>query len=309
MVRQPHLAVIPVHFPVVRPGEKLAQVVCDCLKDEGLTLRRGDIFAVASKIVSTCEGRVVRLTGVHVTARAKRLSDQWEIDERLAAVVVKEADEILGGVDGFLLTVTNGILTPNAGVDLKNSPPGTATLWPTNPDRSASQLRSRLQHRYKTKIGVLIVDSHVTPLRLGTVGLAIGLSGFVPIQDYRGVPDLFDRTIRVTQTNLADDIAAAAHLLMGESSERIGAVIIRGSAIGTDAKGDGRLLKLTQRKCLIGSALPNIGATRLEGNDWARNSYATTPELGCDLRNHCRRTDIVSDCRSRLLAPLSISFL
>jgi coenzyme F420-0:L-glutamate ligase len=243
----------------VRPGEKLAQVVCDCLKAEGLTLRRGDIFAVASKIVSTCEGRVVKLADVYVTARAKRLSDHWRIDERLAAVAVKEADAILGGVDGFLLTVTNGILTANAGVDLKNSPPGTATLWPINPDRSASQLRSRLQRRYKRKIGVVIVDSHVTPLRLGTVGLAIGLSGFVPIQDCRGVPDLFDRIIRVTQTNLADDIAAAAHLLMGESSERIGGVIIRGSAIATDATGDGRLAKLIQRECLIGSALGNIG--------------------------------------------------
>jgi len=243
----------------VSPGEKLAQVVCDCLNDEKLTLCRGDVLAVASKIISICEGRVLKLADVHVTARGKRLSRRWKLDEKLATVVLKEADRILGGVDGFLLTVKNGILTPNAGVDLKNSPPGTATLWPTNPDRSANQLRRNLQRRYETKIGVEIVDSHVTPLRLGTVGLAIGLSGFVPIHDSRGVPDLFDRIIRVTRTNLADDIAAAAHLLMGESSERIGAVIIRGFPIGADPRADGRLTKLTQRKCLIGSALGNIG--------------------------------------------------
>ena len=239
----------------MNPGEKLAQVVYECLNDEGLTLRRGDILAVASKIVSACEGRVVKLADVRVTTRARRLSHRWRLDERLAAVVVKEADEILGGVNGFLLTVNNGILTPNAGVDLKNSPPGTATLWPVDPDRSAVQLRRSLERRYETKIGVEIVDSHVTALRLGTVGLAIGVSGFVPIRDLRGVLDLFGRPITVTQANVADDIAAAANLLMGESSERIGAVIIRGWPTGISAAGDGRLVKLSARKCLIGSSL------------------------------------------------------
>ena len=255
MVRQPHLTLIPVRFPTVRPGEKLAQLVYDCLKDDGLRLRRGDILAIASKIVSACEGRIVKLAGVRVTAQAKRLSVRWRLDERLAAVVVKEADEIIGGVNGFLLTVKNGILTPNAGVDLKNSPPGTATLWPTNPDRSASQLRRSLQLNFKTKIGVEIIDSHVTALRLGTVGLTIGLSGFIPIRDYRGVRDLFGRAVRVTQANVADDLAAAAHLLMGESSEHIGAVIIRGSVIELEPRCDGRLAKLSSTKCLIGSSL------------------------------------------------------
>lgn len=259
MVKHTQLTLIPVHFPTVRPGEKLAGVVYDSLKDGGLTLRRGDILAVASKIASTCEGRVVKLNDVRVTARARRLSLRWRLDERLAAVVVKEADEILGGVNGFLLTVKNGILTPNAGVDLKNSPQGTATLWPANPDRSARQLRRSLERRFEARIGVEIVDSHVTALRLGTVGLAIGVSGFIPIRDHRGTRDLFGRAIRVTQANVADDLAAAAHFLMGESSERIGAVIIRGSAIEPDARADGRFAKLTRTKCLIGSSLMQFG--------------------------------------------------
>jgi coenzyme F420-0:L-glutamate ligase len=180
---------------------------------------------------------------------------RWGLDERLAALVLGEADEILGGVRGFLLTVKSGILTPNAGVDLKNSPPGTAMLWPTNPDRSAKRLRTSLERRYRTRLGVEIVDSHVTALRLGTVGLAIGLSGFNPIRDTRGVDDLYGRLIRVTQANVADDIASATHLLMGESTERVGAVIFRGLPIETSLVGEGRLVKFTKRKCLIGSSL------------------------------------------------------
>lgn len=236
-------------------------MVSHCLKNEGLRLQRGDILAVASKIVSTCERRVVKLRDVSVTLRAQRLANEWRIDERLAAVVMNEADQILGGVSGFLLTVKNGILTPNAGVDLKNSPPGTATLWPINPDRSARQLRRNLERHYKTTIGVEIVDSHVTALRLGTVGLAIGVSGFVPIRDHRGVRDIFGRSIRVTQANVADDMAAAAHFLMGESAERIGAVLIRGASVEVGALGNGELAKLSRRKCLIGSSLGNIASS------------------------------------------------
>ncbi|HXX73151.1 MAG TPA: coenzyme F420-0:L-glutamate ligase [Candidatus Acidoferrales bacterium] len=255
MVRQPFVTLIPIHFPTVRPGEKLTKVVRNCLKEEGLTLRRGDILAVVSKIVSACEERIVKLTDLQVTNRTSRLAVRWKLDELLAAAVMREADEILGGVNGFLLTMKNGFLTPNAGIDLKNSPPGTATLWPSNPDRSAASLRKSLEHLYHARIGVVIVDSRVTPLRLGTVGLAIGLSGFSPIRDHRGVLDIFGRPIRVTQTNVADDLAAAAHLLMGESSEHIGAVLIRGTATRMDTVRKGQPAKMSRQKCLIGSSL------------------------------------------------------
>ena len=249
------LALIPIHFPIVRLGDNLAQVVSGCLDNEGLRLQHGDILTVASKIVSTCERRVIPLTDVSVSPRARRLANRWRIDERLAAVVIDEAEQILGGVNGFLLTVKNGILTPNAGVDLKNSSPGTATLWPINPDRSARQLRRNLERRYKTTIGVEIVDSHVTALRLGTVGLAIAVSGFVPIRDRRGIQDIFGRSIRVTQANVADDMAAAAHSLMGESAERVGAVLIRGAPVQACGRGNSGVIKLSAKKCLIANQL------------------------------------------------------
>jgi len=255
LVRRVPLTLIPIQFSVVGVGQELSSVVAVSLANEGVTLKRGDILAVASKVVSTCERRIVKLRDVRVSPTARRLARKWKIDRYLTAVVLNEADEILGGVPGFLLTLKDGILTPNAGVDLKNSPPGMATLWPIDPDKSAQMLRASLERSHGTRVGVEIVDSHVTPLRLGTVGLAIGVAGFLPVLDSRRMSDLFGRPIRVTQTNVADDLAGMAHVLMGEAAERVGAVLIRGAPVKLSDSGRSKLAKLSQNKCLIGNSL------------------------------------------------------
>ncbi len=244
----------PVHFPKVRVGENLARVLVASLKDEGIILERGDIVAIASKVVSTCEGRIVRLSTVSVSRATKHLARTWKMDEALAAVVVKEADEVLGGVNGFLLTVKDGVLTANAGVDLKNSPRGTATLWPTKPDLSAGALRKAVERIFDTKVGIVIVDSRLTPLRLGTTGVALGVSGFHPIADHRKKKDLYRRKVRVTQSNLADDVAAMAHMLMGETREKIGAVVVRNAPTHLRVGSSTLPLKLDSRSCLIMNA-------------------------------------------------------
>jgi coenzyme F420-0:L-glutamate ligase len=215
---------------------------------------RGDVIAIASKVVSTCEGRIVRLQDVKVTFPARRLARRYEIDERLTTVVVSESDRIFGGVKGFLLTLKRGILTANAGVDTKNAPLDTAILWPKNSDISAKRLRHCLDRQYHTSICVEVVDSRVTPLRLGTTGLAIGLSGFSPVRDERRTPDIYGRTIRVTQTNVADDLAASAHLLMGEAASKIAAVIIRNADLKT-TKGDSHAAIIEMKRCLVSSSL------------------------------------------------------
>jgi len=211
--------------------------------------------AVASKVVSTCEGRVIELEKVRVTPTAKRLAKRYEIDERLTAIVIGESDQIFGGVRGFLLTLTDGILSANAGVDVKNAPPNTAILWPKNPDLSARKLRKDMERRYHTRLGVEVVDSRVTPLRLGTVGLAIGLSGFSPIRDDRDKLDLYGRSIRVTQTNVADDLAAMTHVIMGEAKERVGVVLVRNAPVTLGKSANSKQTKMSRDKCLIGSSL------------------------------------------------------
>jgi coenzyme F420-0:L-glutamate ligase/coenzyme F420-1:gamma-L-glutamate ligase len=194
-----------------------------------------------------------KLSEVRVTRVAKRVSRRWSLDERLVTIVLQEADDVLGGVNGFLLTIKNRILTANAGVDLKNCPRGTAILWPRNADSSAMSLRGSLERNYGVRVAVIVVDSRVTPMRLGTIGLAIGASGLLPVRDLRGAPDIHGRKIAVTQTNVIDDLAASAHLLMGEARERIGIVIARNAPVLLRSAGSSRKAQLHPDRCLITS--------------------------------------------------------
>lgn len=122
MGRHTSITLLPVGFPLVNQGQNLNELVDRALRRKDLSLRNGDVLAVASKIVSSCENRIFKLDTVRVSAKAIRLSERWKIDRRLASIVLREADYILGGIRGFLLTIKDGILTANAGVDVKNSP-------------------------------------------------------------------------------------------------------------------------------------------------------------------------------------------
>lgn len=252
--------IFPITLPKVKLGQKLDFVVLRTLRKQEFQLRRGDIVCIASKVVSIAERRIVHLKQKRISNTARRLAANYSMNEQLAQIVVEQADSIWGGVKGFLLTIKQGILTANAGVDLKNSPTGTATLWPAHPHSSASALRASLMRSEHATIGVVIVDSRVTPLRLGTVGIAIGLSGFTTIRDERGKHDLYGRRVLSTQLNLADDLASAAHLVMGERDEQNGLVVIRNAPVTITNKAPGKLV-LDPRKCLIGSSLFSSAST------------------------------------------------
>ena len=242
-------------IPFIKPGQDLGAVLVQALGEERKSLRDRDIVAVASKVASVSEQRIVALDEVKVTVRSKRIARKWRIDERVAALVIEEADQIIGGVPGFVLTLKSGVLTANAGIDMKNAPLGTAVLWPNDPDASADAVRRSLEDRFHVHLGVIIVDSRVTPLRLGTVGLAMGVSWVLPVRDERGSRDLYGRKAKVTQVNVVDDIASSAHLLMGETNERIGAVVVRNAPIVLQNSARSRQALIPIRKCLIASNL------------------------------------------------------
>jgi len=244
---------IPVQLPTVQIGEDLGKIVAGALGKCDLRLSDGDVIAVSSKVVAASEGRVVKLNSVRVTGTAKQLSRKWHVDPRLATLVLDESEGILGGVAGFLLTIKSGILTANAGIDLKNSPRGTVTLWPHDADISAARLRKSLEEASGKRLGVIVVDSRVTPLRLGTVGLALGVSGFFPVRDIRGKPDIFGRKVKATQANMADDLASSAHVLMSESNEHQALVVIRGAPVLLRSGGGSKEALLSREKCLIAS--------------------------------------------------------
>ena len=220
----------------------------------GQRLRNGDIVSVASKVVSMSENRIINLDTINPGKRSLSLARLYGLAPEFAQVVVDEADKIYGGVKGAVLTLKQGHATANAGVDRKNAPDNTVVLWPRNPRKSARQLQIGLKRKTGKTIGVVIVDSRVTPLRLGTIGLSLASIGFRPVRDFRGRPDLNNRRIRITFQSIGDGVAAAAHLLMGEARERIPFVIVRGAPVDADG-GRGPSEKMHLENCLYMSQI------------------------------------------------------
>ncbi len=247
------MELVPLRSELILPGASVAKEILDSLQKAKVKVRNGDIIAVASKAVATAEGRVIPLNSIKPSREAMRLAGRYGMPAALVQVVNDEADDVYGGVTGALLTLKNGDAVANAGVDQKNAPPDSAVLWPLDPAASAKRLFNSLSRKLAKRIGVLIVDSRVTPLRLGTIGLALACAGFKPTRDFRGKPDLFGRKSRMTVQASADGVASAAQLLMGEGRERLPFVLVRGAPV--DFSGTGDIPKLAPKECLYMSCI------------------------------------------------------
>jgi coenzyme F420-0:L-glutamate ligase len=217
--------------PIIREGDDIVQILETALEEAGLVPVDGDIFVLAESAVGTAERRVVKLASVTPSKRAKELGEQYGIDPREMELVLQECDEIFGGVPGAALTITKGVLAPNAGIDASNAPEGHVTLLPEDPRKSSEKIRSRLEQRYSCRLGVIIGDSRTQPLRLGCSGIALGVSGFIPVEDIRGTSDIYGKILRITYKAVADNLVSAAELLMGETAERVPCVLIRGAPV------------------------------------------------------------------------------
>ena len=221
-------------LPLVRPGDDLAGLIQAGLQAAGLGLENGDVLVVAQKVVSKVEGRAVNLAEVTPSDRARELSRPGEKDPRVVEVILRESRRVVRAERGVIIVEHRlGFVCANAGVDHSNvSGEGEAGEWvlllPENPDASARRLRQELEAWSGRQIGVLIIDSHGRAWRMGTVGVAIGVSGFPALVDLRGRPDLYGYRLRITQVGLADEIAAAASALMGQADERRPVVHVRG---------------------------------------------------------------------------------
>jgi len=236
---------------VIKPGDDLIEYILEKLNESDISIDNGDILALSIKAVSTSLNLIININSITPSNKALEYSRRYNIDPRIAELVIRESDYIIGGVNGLLSTIKNGILIGNAGVDRKNAGLNKVVVWPKHPDRVACEIRDRIFRETNKKIGVILVDSRVTPLRRGTIGVAIGISGFKPIKDYRGVKDIFGYTIRFTWHNIADDLASAAHLLMGESNELIPAVYIKGAPVELCDECDSKLLKVDTDECIF----------------------------------------------------------
>ncbi|MEK6588318.1 MAG: coenzyme F420-0:L-glutamate ligase [Chloroflexota bacterium] len=217
-------------IPLVKPGDDLAGLILVAAERAGLAFHSGDLIVVAQKVVSKAEGRHVDLTQVTPSAEALKLAEESEKDPRLVEVILSEAKQVLRVRLGLIIVEHRlGFVCANAGVDHSNVEGEDVVLMlPVDPEASAQRIRLALEEASGARLGVLIIDSHGRAWRMGTEGVAIGLSGLPGLLDLRGRPDLFGDPLQVTQVGLADEVAAAASILMGQADEGRPVIHLRG---------------------------------------------------------------------------------
>lgn len=219
--------------PTIGADHDLAAVIRAALERSNVSLRDGDILILAQKIVSKAEGRAVSLSTVTPSTRACELATQSNKDPRLVELILRELSEVLRCRPGLLVVVHRlGFVLANAGIDASNveAADGTKTvlLLPADPDASAANIKARIRETFGVDVGVIINDSLGRAWRLGTIGTAIGVAGVPGLLDMRGSPDRSGRPLRVTEVGIADEVAAAASLLMGQAAEGRPIVHLRG---------------------------------------------------------------------------------
>jgi coenzyme F420-0:L-glutamate ligase/coenzyme F420-1:gamma-L-glutamate ligase len=228
------IELIPIEgFPEVRPGDDLAEMVAGAVQG---SLRSGDVLVVTHKIMSKAEGRLVDLGGVEPSALAKEYAARWGKDPRQIEVVFRESRRVVRMDRGVVISETrHGFVCANAGVDASNVPgEDTICLLPVDPDRSAERLREALRSRLGVEVAVVVSDSFGRAWRFGITDVAIGVSGMDPLADYRGQNDPHGYPMEASVLAVADELAAAAELVMGKT-DGVPIAIVRGYAYGRDA--------------------------------------------------------------------------
>jgi coenzyme F420-0:L-glutamate ligase/coenzyme F420-1:gamma-L-glutamate ligase len=231
-------------IPGLQMGDDIAALITHAARTSGVPVRAGDIVVIAQKAVSKAEGRTVRLSDVTPGGEAHRIAEECGRDARLIEVVLRESRRVVRLGMGVLIVETHhGFVCANAGVDASNVPGGdVVTLLPADPDASARRIRDGLGRAADGPVAVIVSDSFGRPWREGSVNVAIGVAGMKPLLDLRGQKDDFGRTLRTTVVSIADEVASAAQLVMGET-RGTPAAIVRGVLWEESDEGSRRMLR------------------------------------------------------------------
>src|SRR4030042_6321876 len=227
------------NIPMIHTGDNLVEIIWNGLSETEIVLQDGDILVLAQKIVSKAEDRWVNLVSIEPSARAIALAEDVQKDPRLVELILRESSQVLRTRIGTIIVEHRlGVVCANAGIDHSNvAGDGNSTedwvlLLPENPDASAQWVRQNLESMSGGRLGVMIIDSHGRAWRQGVVGVAIGISGMPGLVDMRGNSDLFGYTLRITTIGAADELAAAASLVMGQTDEAPPIIHVRGFPYG-----------------------------------------------------------------------------
>ena len=240
-------------LPIIKKGDNLALLIFHAAENQGTPIKNGDIIVVTHVIVSRAEGSVVDLNKIIPSEFAKTVAKKAKKDSRLVEIILKESRSIVRMDNNKLITETkDGLICANSGIDQSNVPgKNMVALLPKNSDKSAQIIRKKILDIFGKDVAVIISDTHGRPLRQGEINIALGISGFTPIKDRRGEEDLFGYRIKVKRTAIADELASAAELAIGQTNEGIPVAIIRGYPYPKSETEDSTMLIRPKEKDLF----------------------------------------------------------
>lgn len=237
------IQIVPIEkIPHISEGDRLGKILVDSAKEQGTPFDDRDIVIVTHKIVSKAEGRTVNLDHISPSEQAKELAERTGKDPALVEVLLSETKEIVRvGPNSIITENKNGVICANAGIDKSNvEGERNVVLLPKDPDKSAQEIRDDIRMLTNQEVAVIISDTNGRPLRIGEINVAIGIAGIQATRDRRGEKDLFGYVLRIKQTAIADELASAAELVIGQANEGIPAAIIRGYPYKTVEKVSAR---------------------------------------------------------------------
>ena len=231
------LSVIPLRSERMFENFDIFEELLKALKKNEEKLEEGDILVISTKYISNSQGRVLDLKNTKISPRGREISEKYNLRKEVAEIVNRESDMIFGGIAGFVITSSNNIMAPNAGIDKSNAKKGRIILYPNDPFLTSEQIRRKIFLKFFIHVGVILVDSRLMPARIGTSGITIACSGMEPVLDLRSKKDLEGNPLKVTFQAVADNIATVANYKMGEGGESKPFAIVRNSgATLTDRK-------------------------------------------------------------------------
>jgi coenzyme F420-0:L-glutamate ligase/coenzyme F420-1:gamma-L-glutamate ligase len=217
-------------LPIIKKGDDLAYLICQATEKQGTSIQNGDVIIITHVVVSRAEGNVVNLETVTPSEFAKTIAKTTRKDPKLVEIILRESKSIIRMSNRKLIMETkHGLVCANAGIDRSNVPGNSnVALLPENADLSAQMIKQKIRQMTGKEVAVIISDTHGRPLRRGEINIALGIAGFSPLRDRRGEKDLFGYKIRVKRTAIADELASAAELVIGQTNEAIPVALIRG---------------------------------------------------------------------------------
>ncbi len=228
------------------------------LQSNNARLEEGDVLVISTKYISNSQGRIVDLDEITTSEEGLRISKKFQLKSEIAEIIIRESDKIFGGIGGFVITSSNNIMAPNAGIDKSNAKKGRAILYPAEPYLTAEEIRRKIFLKFFIHVGIILADSRLMPARIGTSGVAVACAGIEPVLDMRAKKDLNGNPLKVTFQAVADSLATIANHKMGEGAESKPFAIIKNSEANlTDRKIHPSEMTISPDQCVYVRGLSN----------------------------------------------------